>query len=470
MMYVRALVAAALLLVAVNAPSAGEKRLSVYSPGAAYAVSVTGAEGRDYVGLLDLLEPLGPVAARMDGKRWKLKFGRIDAEFTPGKREAKIGGKKLDLPAGFVLLNDRGYVPLSFLGALLSRFLPDNIQFHELGRRLFIGDVTTTFTAALSKTAPSQLVLNFSAPVSPSIATEPGKLRMTFTRDPLVPPGALLLTFPDPRIASATYEESNGAAEVAVNGNVPLMAHFSNGGRTITVAPAPAQNVAAAPPAPATAAPSVPAASPPAPAPSEAPRLPVVVIDAAHGGDEAGAALTAQLPEKDVTLALARALRHELAARGFAVVMTRDSDIAVPLDDRAAKGNTAGIAAYISLHASSEIGGVRIYTALLPPPEGEKRGALLDWNTAQGRALSLSRAYASAVAAELQKQQLPARSLSAPLRPLNNVTAPALAIELAPRSSSGAMDLASAGYQNQFAVAVANGIASARTRGPEHPQ
>ena len=95
------------------------------------------------------------------------------------------------------------------------------------------------FTAQVNKTNPPTLVMNFTSPVNPTIATEPGKLRMVFTREPLVPPGSQTLTFDSPSIPSATFQESNGAAEIAVNGPVPLFASFSNNGRTITITPAP---------------------------------------------------------------------------------------------------------------------------------------------------------------------------------------------------------------------------------------
>ena len=42
-----------------------EKRLSVYSPVANYSLSVVERDNRDYVGLLEILEPLGTVSARM---------------------------------------------------------------------------------------------------------------------------------------------------------------------------------------------------------------------------------------------------------------------------------------------------------------------------------------------------------------------------------------------------------------------
>ena len=48
--------------------------LSVYSRQAYYTVPLMQLNGQSYVGLVELLEPLGTVDARVDGKKLKLKF------------------------------------------------------------------------------------------------------------------------------------------------------------------------------------------------------------------------------------------------------------------------------------------------------------------------------------------------------------------------------------------------------------
>ena len=85
-------------------------------------------------------------------------------------------------------------------------------------------------------------------------------------------------------------------------------------------------------------------------APPAAPRF-VVVLDAAHGGDDAGARLGSEA-EKAYTLALSIRLRSLLMARGFAVVTTRESDATLEPDSRAQIANRANAQACISLHAA----------------------------------------------------------------------------------------------------------------------
>jgi N-acetylmuramoyl-L-alanine amidase len=442
-----------------------EKRLSVYSPTANYSLTATDKNGTDYIGLVEILQPLGLVGVRADSRTWKLSFNGVDSEFTPGKSRARVQGQAFDLPANFLLENGRGLVPVTSLPGLLPHFLGAPVNFHEASRRLFIGNVAIHFTAQVNKTNPPTLVMNFTSPVNPMIATEPGKLRMVFTREPLVPPGSQTLTFDSPAIPSATFQENNGTAEIAVNGPVPLFASFSNDGRTITITPAP-QTVAHAP-APALQ-PTIPPGISDRQAPTGTAVPPVaptlvqyfVVVDASHGGEERGAALSEQLAEKDVTVAFALRLRQQLQAHGLTTLLLREGDATMSLDQRANMTNAAQPSIYICLHSASQGSGVLLYRAVIPA-RSDNRGPFLDWNTAQSGFRAASQVAESSLAAEFGKRQIAVRSLLAPLRPLNNITAAAVAIEIAPPAGKLA-DLNSAAYQQQVAESVTAGIEAVR--------
>jgi N-acetylmuramoyl-L-alanine amidase len=456
----------ALVLIALILPlhSADEKHIMMYAPSTSFSLAVSDREGREYVGLLEAIEPLGTVTSRTDGTRWKLRYNDGDSEFTVGKNRARIRGKDIDFPGNFLLENSRGLVPLVSLGTLLPRILGTSVSFNPVSRRLFVGNVATHFTAQLSHTTPPRLVMNFTAPVNPTIATEPGRLRMSFMREPLVAPGTPTLTFDDKSIPSATYVENNGVAEVTVNGAVPLMASFSNDGRTITIAPVPQPVATPQPPAPAAGQPASSAAAagnPPTQAPASTLHF-YAVIDPSHGGDDRGAALSDAFAEKDVTLALARRLRQEFESRGIPTLVLRDSDASVALDERAVRTNTAHPTIYVSLHAASDGKGVRLYTSLLPAG-GENNGPFLAWEMAQTRFVPISKAAAQNVAAEFQRRQIPVRTLQAPLRPLNNVTSAAIAVEIAPPAND-IVDLTLPAYQQNVASAIATAVASMRNQ------
>ncbi len=456
------LILAATLLVSGAAP---EKRLSVYSTAANYSLPLVQHGGQDYVGLLELLDPLGKVSAKIDGSRWRIHYNNILGEFYAGKTRARVQGRAADLPARFILENGRGLVPLASLSALLPRFLGGPATLHEDSDRLFIGSVATHFTASLAADDPQRLIFSFTSPVNPSVSSEPGKLTLTFSHEPVVAPASLTLTFGSKAIPSATYSEGKGIAQISVSAAIPLAANFSPDGQTVTLSPA--TSAAQAPPAPSGAAPNAqPQGAAPSPtsaagAPSASRRY-FAVVDASHGGNDRGESLSNTLFEKDITVAFARRLRQELEGRGISTLVLRDSDANLSLDERAFFANNTHAAVYIALHAASSGHGVRLYTALLPYG-GDDRGPFRSWTTAQSSELPLSQSTAASVAGELQKSQVAVRSLSAPLRPLNNVTTAAIAVEVAP-AGSDLNQLTSPDYQQLVAAAIANGIADVRDK------
>jgi N-acetylmuramoyl-L-alanine amidase len=108
------------------------------------------------------------------------------------------------------------------------------------------------------------------------------------------------------------------------------------------------------------AAPAAPAAPAPAAASSEAPVEPVVkkrftvVVDPGHGGEDTGARGPSGLAEKDVTLDVARRLKARiLAGMDADVLLTREADRAVALDERTAIANHQRADLFVSIHANA---------------------------------------------------------------------------------------------------------------------
>jgi N-acetylmuramoyl-L-alanine amidase len=78
-----------------------------------------------------------------------------------------------------------------------------------------------------------------------------------------------------------------------------------------------------------------------------------VVIDAGHGGYDRGGIPGQRVSEKDMTLDVARRLKSVLVASGYRVVMTRDSDVFIPLGTRCAIANSNRNAIFVSVHFNS---------------------------------------------------------------------------------------------------------------------
>lgn len=90
-----------------------------------------------------------------------------------------------------------------------------------------------------------------------------------------------------------------------------------------------------------------------------------IAIDAGHGGKDPGAIGAQKLREAALVLSISRELRRELASRGFEVVMTRASDVFLPLEARTDIANRENADLFISVHANaarnSKLAGVETY-------------------------------------------------------------------------------------------------------------
>jgi len=99
------------------------------------------------------------------------------------------------------------------------------------------------------------------------------------------------------------------------------------------------------------------------------PARPVIVIDPGHGGVDNGAIGISHVVEKDIVLSVARRLRDALTATGrYQVLMTREEDVFVPLDDRVEFSQRTASCLFISIHADSagifthRVRGATVYT------------------------------------------------------------------------------------------------------------
>jgi N-acetylmuramoyl-L-alanine amidase len=79
----------------------------------------------------------------------------------------------------------------------------------------------------------------------------------------------------------------------------------------------------------------------------------VVAVDAGHGGSDPGAIGPTGVKEKDVVLAIAQALKRLLNRHHLDVVMIRDADVFVPLEDRAQIASRGGATLFVSIHANA---------------------------------------------------------------------------------------------------------------------
>lgn len=199
------------------------------------------------------------------------------------------------------------------------------------------------------------------------------------------------------------------------------------------------------------------------PAPSAPQARFVVVLDAAHGGDDLGGRFKSGQYEKAFTLALSVRLRSLLTARGIQVVTTREADTAVEPNKRAEIANQADAQACLSLHASESGFGVHLIASSLPPAQPAKFAA---WKTAQAAWVTRSLGLAGVLNSALLHAGMNVTLSRYPVSAVDSMTCPALAIEIAPEAGPGKKVTASLDdpeYQARVAATLAAALLEWRT-------
>ncbi len=195
----------------------------------------------------------------------------------------------------------------------------------------------------------------------------------------------------------------------------------------------------------------------------------VVLLNAAHGGDDSGAHLGNET-EKTFTLAFSIRLRSLLAARGFAVVTTRDSDAGVDPDRRADIADHANSQACLTLHAATSGSGVHLFVSSLAPVQNAR---FLPWKTAQAEWIMRSISLAGVINSALSHANVPVSLGRTALPAIDSMTCPAVAVEIAPDRSSdvqGPASLDNSDYQARVADALAAALVEWRSETREGHQ
>jgi N-acetylmuramoyl-L-alanine amidase len=426
---------------------------------------------------------------------------------SAGQALASVGGRLISLPAAPIRDGRAWFVPIDFVPRALAPALGTRIDLRKPSRLIVVGEVRMPQLGGRIEPlgAVARLTLDVS-PATPHAITQDGnRLIVRFEADALdavlpastvpdliqgVRPGetASLIVDLGPRFAtfrSADTPGDRGAGRIVIE----------------VIAPATEAAPQALPPA-APAAPQLPPLIDLAPSGA----LRTIVVDAGHGGTEPGAQGAGGTTEKDLALSVARRLKTALEARlGVRVILTRDGDQSVGLDERAAVANNNEADLFISLHANASVresmaGAEVFYLSLEEYGEEGQRVAHGDnerlpvfgggsrdievtpWEMAQARHIERSGLLAQAVEGALREQvpMSPRAIQQAPFRVLVGANMPAVLVEMA-FLSNAQQERAAAGdaFQNAVVLALVNGVVrfrdgpaaspAAAPPGPERP-
>jgi N-acetylmuramoyl-L-alanine amidase len=205
-----------------------------------------------------------------------------------------------------------------------------------------------------------------------------------------------------------------------------------------------------------------------------------IAIDPGHGGDDEGAKGDGGVKEKDVTLAVARRVKASIEARlGIRVMLTRDDDRNVALDERTAVANNNKADLFISLHANASLRksavGASIFSVAfdrtaeqtarlslapehLPTFNGGLRDIeLVPWDLAQIGHIEQSIELATILERQFHNRIAlsPRPVVQAPLRVLESANMPAVLVEMGYLTNPDQeKQLAGADFQNAVVQAV----------------
>ena len=194
-----------------------------------------------------------------------------------------------------------------------------------------------------------------------------------------------------------------------------------------------------------------------------------IVIDPAHGGEATGVIGPAGVVEKDVVLAVAKALHARLSGRiGREVVLTREDDRALEAAQRAAPVTNPERTLFISLHCGGAMSSQATGAALfyLPDIADERIRQLGAAERQQALAQRAANATASRRLAQRIEQELTQRAdmssrgiRGVPSRVLLAADSPGVLVELGCLTSPDDEErLGDAGYQEVLAEAIADAI------------
>ena len=323
-------------------------------------LAVRTMNGQDMFALDDLAR-LFNLAVREDALAGGLTVsaGTRTIVLSPQQPLASVAGRMISLPAAPVRDGRLWYVPVDFVSRALAPIASTRIDLRKPSRLIIVGDIRMPRIAARVDLlgAITRVTLDV-APATPhTVSQDQSRLLLRFDADGLdaadLHANATNDVLQAIRVADSLQTIALDLGPKYASYRVSDQAGPS--GSTRVVIDLMPQEAPSGGQTPVTPPPLTPSTEPP-PLLDLAPAggLRAIVIDPGHGGDDAGARGAKGTLEKDVTLGVARRLKSAIEARlGVRVLLTRDSDQNVGVDQRAALANNNNSAAYAAATAIS---------------------------------------------------------------------------------------------------------------------
>ncbi len=430
--------------------------------------------GQTYVSAFEVIAVLGGSIAP-DATGYKVTIGDAVAAFGPDSRYGVVREDLIEMPVPPITIEGKPFVPWQFFSGLLTRtgdldatwdVTTHVLSIHPRQMVAVPAQVTVTDIQGISK-----IVVTLAMPLEYTISREPAAYTIRF-RGTLQAPFSDE-TYEDPRVAKASFN----ANVLRIDLKGPDIAgdayRLENPFRIVLDL---RQGAAHAPGT---------TTQTPGPRFRDTPGIRTIVIDPGHGGKEVGAVGPNGLLEKDVTLAVARKLSSALERIGARVILTREDDSIVSLDQRTAIANQYNADLFLSVHMNAAVvkgakGSETYFLSLEASDEVARRAAetenasaayaptgaasdlkLILWDLAQQEYLQESSRFAQAIQEELNKATgVQNRGVKqAPFKVLVGATMPAALVEVGFISNPDEeTKLQTDGFQNAMVEALVRAV------------
>ncbi len=480
---------AAIWIILLTAPRLARSDNFVFYFPKSHSILVTRSYGGvQYLPVLQLLNLFGQVGGlKKGGKSLEVWLNGAQIQFRRNSPDVRLNRSRLKLEQPVRVIEEEWMVPVDFVTSILPTLINQTVEYQQGENRIFVGGLRpNSFTLHMTPLQEgAQLTIQFTYPVNLRTAAQNGKWILYLGSHP-VEPLESELKFHNPYVAQVRFDDQDGQPKLIITPAEPGLDFFpklGEGGKVIvanilrpgamaaTQVPAPSapaipsapQSAQAAPPTASSAATAIPAVAPNL-------SLPAVVLDAGHGGTDNGAQGKDGLLEKNLTLQLVARAQKALEATGkYRVVLTRNGDVNVGFDQRAAEANFVRPIAFISFHAGNlgpstpriVVSSYRPSSPLGMTSSPDAKSIFVNWDLVQLRYMGQSSRLAVDLQQGLERTTKVARTppMELPVRVLQSIAAPAVAIEvgsLDPKSNSTA--LTNPSFQKEIGAAVATAI------------
>jgi N-acetylmuramoyl-L-alanine amidase len=446
------------------------------TPTATHPFTYVEQSGQIYVSAHEVTAGLGGSIAP-DSTGFKVTVGNAVAAFGPDSRYGVVRDDLIEMPVPPITIEGRPFVPWQFFQGFLASAASMDVAWDAATRTLAVAPLQRTAIAVQVSVANvqgiSKVVLTLNAPAEHTIVSEPGVTIIRF-RAP-VRASSAEQTFEDPYVARIAVSGSDVRIQLTAPDVVGDAYQLNNPPRVVVDF---RKGAAGAPGS----------TTPLAPQPQrDTPGIRTIVIDPGHGGREVGAVGPNGLLEKDLTLAISRKLAAALSRRvGARVVLTREDDSLVSLDQRTAIANQYEADLFLSVHMNAAVvpdakGSETYFLSLEASDELARKAAetenaahsdassdlkLILWDLAQQAYLDESSRFAQSIQEALNAASSIANRgvKQAPFKVLVGATMPAALVEVGfITNAEEEAKLQTDAFQNAMVEAIVNAVERYKT-------